>query len=54
MKRIKKMSKYVILITIIIIMILGLGYRFTGLQAAKNHFEISKDHQLIGQVNYNW
>jgi len=33
---------------------LGLGYRFTGLQAAKNNFEISKGAQLIGQVNYNW
>lgn len=54
MKKIKKMSKYIILIAIIIIILLGLGYRFTGLQAAKNHFEISKDAQLLGQVKYGW
>lgn len=54
MNKIKKMSKYTVLIAIIIIILFGLGYRFTGLQAAKNHYGVGKDAELLGQVKYDW
>jgi len=30
------------------------GYRFTGLQAAKAHFAVSKNPEYVDSVNYDW
>lgn len=43
---------------VISILVLGFlfitGYRLTGIQAAKAHFEIGRDAQLLGYERYDW
>ncbi len=54
----KEIINKLIKIGIICICLFGLlfitGYRLTGIQSAKGHFDIGKEAQLFGQVPYEW
>ncbi|MCT4544477.1 MAG: hypothetical protein N4A63_13100 [Vallitalea sp.] len=45
--------------SIVVILVLGailhlLGYRISGLEAAKAHFAVGKNPEYIDEIDYNW
>lgn len=49
-----KLIGLAVICILMIVLLYSAGYRLTGLQAAKEHFEVGRDAQLIGQERYDW
>lgn len=55
MKANKIIIKRIVVLSIpVLVLLIISGYRLTGIQAAKAHFAVGRDVQLLGQVQYDW